>query len=257
MTTVSFASAGGIGTITLDRPDAGNAVSLDLARDLHDAVLAAEADRTVKVVVLRGAGKNFCVGGDLKAFAAQDDLPTHLRDVTTHLHAAIVAIARMDAPIVVGVQGSAAGAGLGLAAGGDFVIATETARFVVAYTKIGLNPDGGTSFLLPRLIGLRRAQELTLLNEPLDARSALEFGLVTRVVSDDALDDEVDAVAQRLAAGPARAQGEAKRLLRSSLDESLALHLEAEAAAIVRSAERPDAREGISAFLEKRSPSYE
>ncbi|HMK11657.1 MAG TPA: enoyl-CoA hydratase-related protein [Acidimicrobiales bacterium] len=257
MTTVSFSSSSGIGTIALDRPEAGNAVSLELARDLHDAVITAEADRSVKVVVVRGAGRNFCVGGDLKAFAAQRDLPSHLREVTTHLHAAIIALARMDAPIVVGVQGSAAGAGLGLAAGGDFVIATESARFVVAYTKIGLNPDGGTSFLLPRLVGLRRAQELTLLNEPLGAKDALDIGLVTRVVADDALDDEIAAVATRLAAGPGRAQGEAKRLLRSSLDESLALHLEAEAAAIVRSAERPDAREGISAFLEKRPPSYQ
>ena len=107
----------------------------------------------MKVVVIRGAGRNFCVGGDLKAFAAREDLPAHLREVTAHLHAAIVALARMDAPIVVGVQGSAAGAGLGLAAGGDIVIAAASARFVVAYTKIGLNPDGGTSFLLPRLVG--------------------------------------------------------------------------------------------------------
>ena len=257
MTTVSFTASDGIGTLALDRPDAGNAVNLELARDLHDAVLAAEADRSVRVLVIRGAGKNFCVGGDLKAFAARDDLPAHLREVTAHLHAAIVALARMDAPIVVGVQGSAAGAGLGLACGGDIVIAAASARFVVAYTKIGLNPDGGTSFLLPRLIGLRRAQELTLMNSPLDAESACEIGLVTRVVADDALDAEVHSVARMLAAGPSRAQGEAKRLLRTSLDDSLALHLEAEAAAIVRSAERPDAREGIAAFLEKRSPKYE
>lgn len=257
MTTVSFASNGGIGTITLDRPDAGNAVNVDLARDLHTAVIAAEADPTVKVVVLRGAGKTFCVGGDLKAFAARADLPAHLREVTTHLHAAIIALARMDAPIVVGVQGSAAGAGLGLAVGGDIVIAAQSAHFVVAYTKIGLNPDGGTSFLLPRLVGLRRAQELTLMNTPVDAESAREMGLVTRVVADDGLDAEVSTVARALAIGARRAQGEAKRLLRTSLDDSLALHLEAEAAAIVRSAERADAKEGIAAFLEKRAPTYE
>lgn len=257
MSTVSFTASDGIGTIALDRPDAGNAVNLELARDLHDATLAAEADPTVRVVVMRGAGRNFCVGGDLKAFAAREDLPAHLREVTAHLHAAIVALARMDAPIVVGVQGSAAGAGLGLAAGGDIVIAAASARFVVAYTKIGLNPDGGTSFLLPRLVGLRRAQELTLMNAPVDAATALEIGLVTRVVADDALDAEVETVARALAAGPGRAQGEAKRLLRTSLDDSLALHLEAEAAALVRSAERPDAREGIAAFIDKRPPRYE
>ena len=257
MSTVSFHADDGVGTITLDRPEAGNAVNLQLARDLHTAALAAEADPEVKVVVMRGGGRSFCVGGDLKAFAARENLPAHLREVTAHLHAAIVALARMDAPVVVGVQGSAAGAGLGLAVGGDIVIAGESARFVVAYTKIGLNPDGGTSYLLPRLVGLRRAQELTLANTPVDAPTALEIGLVTRVVPDDQIDEAVDVTARALAAGAKHAQGEAKRLLRTSLDESLALHLEAEAAAIVRSAERADAREGITAFLEKRAPTYE
>ncbi len=207
MTTVSFTASDGIGRLTLDRPAAGNAVDLELAQDLHAAVLAAEADPTVKVVVLRGAGKSFCVGGDLKAFGQRDDLPAHLREVTAHLHAAIVALARMDAPIVVAVHGSAAGAGLGLACGGDIVLAGESARFVVAYTKIGLNPDGGTSFFLPRLIGLRRAQELTLTNDPLDAEGALAAGLVTRVVPDDMLDAEVESVAGALSAGPGTSPG--------------------------------------------------
>ena len=256
VTTVSFTASDGIGRLTLDRPAAGNSIDLHLAQDLHAAVLAAEADPSVKVVVLRGAGKSFCVGGDIRAFAEQDDLPAYVRQVTAHLQAAIVALARMDAPIVVAVHGSAAGAGFGLACGGDIVLAGESARFVVAYTKIAMNPDGGTSFFLPRLIGLRRAQELTLMNEPLDARGALAAGLVTRVVPDDMLDAEVEAVAGTLSAGPARAQGEAKRLLRTSLDDSLALHLEAEAAALVRSAERADATEGISAFLEKRAPRF-
>jgi 2-(1,2-epoxy-1,2-dihydrophenyl)acetyl-CoA isomerase len=253
---VSFAVSEGIGTITLQRPDAGNAVDLGLAADLRVAVLDAERDPEVRVVVLRGAGASFCVGGDLRSFAGRDDLATHLREVTSHLHAAIVGLARIDAPVIVAVQGSAAGAGLGLACGGDLVVATESARFVVAYTRVGLNPDGGSSWFLPRLLGLRRAQELALLNPILDAPAALAAGLVTRVVPDAALDAEVTRLAAELARGPTRAIGEAKRLLRSSLDHPLAVHLEAEAAAIVRSAGRPDAAEGITAFLEKRPPDF-
>ncbi|HEX9259248.1 MAG TPA: enoyl-CoA hydratase-related protein, partial [Acidimicrobiales bacterium] len=184
------------------------------------------------------------------------DLAAHLREVTTHLHAALAVLARVDPPVVVGVHGSAAGAGLGLACSGDVVIAAQSARFVVAYTRIGLNPDGGTSYYLPRLVGLRRAQELTLTNSPLDAEGALDAGIVGRVVPDEELDAAVAETASRLAAGPRQAQGEAKRLLRKSLDTPLALHLEAEAAALVRSAGHADAREGIEAFLGKRPPRY-
>jgi 2-(1,2-epoxy-1,2-dihydrophenyl)acetyl-CoA isomerase len=137
------------------------------------------------------------------------------------------------------------------------VIAADNARFVVAYTRVGLNPDGGTSWFLPRLVGLRTAQELTLTNRALDAEAARAAGIVTRVVAADALSGEVQTVAADLAAGPRKALGEAKRLLRTSLDEPLAVHLEAEAAALVRSAGHPDAVEGISAFLAKRPPEFQ
>lgn len=256
MTVVDLSVEAGVGTITLNRPEAGNSIDLALARDLHAAAVGAERDSSVRVVVLRGAGANFCVGGDLRSFAQCENLPAELREVTTHLHAAIVTLARIDAPIVVAVQGSAAGAGLGLACGGDIVIAADTARFVVAYTRVGLNPDGGTSWFLPRLVGLRTAQDLTLTNRALDAEAARVAGIVTRVVPAEALASEVGAVAIELAAGPTNALGEAKRLLRTSLDETLAAHLEAEATALVRSAGRADAIEGISAFLAKRPPQF-
>lgn len=249
---VSLAIDGAIARITLRRSDVGNAIDLALADELRRAVVEVEGDRSVRVVVVRGEGPHFCVGGDLGDFGNQDDLPSHLRAVTTHLHAAIAGLARLDAPVVVGVQGSSAGAGLGLVCSGDVVIAATSARFVVAYTKVGLSPDGGTSWFLPRLVGLRRAQELTLLNPTLDAEGALAAGIVTRVVADDDLDREIEAVASELAAGPTPAVGEAKRLLRTSLDNPLTIHLDAEAAALVRSAAREDAREGIAAFLAKR-----
>lgn len=246
----------GVARITLRRPEAGNAIDMELADGLHRAVIDVERDPAVRVVVLRGEGNSFCVGGDLRAFANRSDLPAHLRELTTHLHAAVCGLARLDAPVVVGVQGSAAGAGLGLACSGDIVIAGATARFVVAYTRVGLNPDGGSSWFLPRLVGLRKAQELTLLNRVLDAPSAFAAGIVTRVVSDQVLDEEVQMVVTELAGGPTRALGEAKRLLRTSLDAPLAVHLEAEAAALVRSAAHDDAREGIAAFLAKRPPGF-
>jgi 2-(1,2-epoxy-1,2-dihydrophenyl)acetyl-CoA isomerase len=253
---VSFSVDGGVATITLQRPEAGNAIDLALAQELRAAVLDVERDASVRVVVLRGAGANFCVGGDLRAFADREDLPAHLREVTTHLHAAIVGLARIDAPIVVAVQGSAAGAGLGLVCGGDLVVAEDAARFVVAYSRVGLSPDGGTSWFLPRLVGLRRAQELALTNQVLDAPAAQAAGIVTRVVRDGDLQEEVVALAAALAAGPARAVGEAKRLLRASFDQPLAVHLDAEAAALVRSAAQPDAAEGIAAFLAKRAARF-
>ncbi|HWC67864.1 MAG TPA: enoyl-CoA hydratase-related protein [Acidimicrobiales bacterium] len=256
MGSVSFSVDGGVATITLQRPEAGNAIDLALAQELRAAVLDVERDASVRVVVLRGAGANFCVGGDLRAFADREDLPAHLREVTTHLHAAIVGLARIDAPIVVAVQGSAAGAGLGLVCGGDLVVAEDAARFVVAYSRVGLSPDGGTSWFLPRLVGLRRAQELALTNQVLDAPAAQAAGIVTRVVRDGDLQEEVVALAAALAAGPARAVGEAKRLLRASFDQPLAVHLDAEAAALVRSAAQPDAAEGIAAFLAKRAARF-
>jgi 2-(1,2-epoxy-1,2-dihydrophenyl)acetyl-CoA isomerase len=246
----------GVATITLQRPEAGNAIDLALAQDLRAAVADVERDASVRVVVLRGAGPNFCVGGDLREFAGRENLAAHVRDVTSHLHAAIVGLARIDPVVVVAVQGSAAGAGLGLACGGDLVLAGESARFVVAYSRVGLNPDGGTSWFLPRLVGLRRAQELALTNRVLGAAEAHAAGIVTRVVPDGELHAEVAAVAAALAAGPVRALGEAKRLLRTSLDQALAVHLEAEAAALVRSANHPDAAEGITAFLAKRDPRF-
>ena len=136
------------------------------------------------------------------------------------------------------------------------MIAADNARFVVAYTRVGLNPDGGTSWFLPRLAGLRTAQELTLTNRALDAEGTRAVGIVTRVVPADALAAEVERVAAELVAGPSKALGEAKRLLRTSLDETLAVHLESEASALVRSAGRPDAVEGIAAFLAKRPPEF-
>lgn len=254
-TTIRFDVAEGIARITLDRPDVGNAVDVDLARDLLDVTMAVSEDPTVRVVLLTGAGKNFCVGGDLRAFGGRDDLGLHLKEVTTYLHAAVSRLARLDAPVVASVQGSAAGAGMSLACGADLVLAGVSARFVLAYSRVGLSPDGGGSWYLPRLVGLQRALDLALTNRVLGAVEAVEWGLVTRAVPDDDLAVEAESLVRSLAAGSRGALADAKRLLRESLGNQLEAQLEFETLALSRNANR-DGPEGIGAFLGKRAPRF-
>ncbi|HEX9681652.1 MAG TPA: enoyl-CoA hydratase-related protein [Acidimicrobiales bacterium] len=253
--TVRCERHGGVAHLVLARPDAGNAIDLDVARALADAATALSDDRGVRVVLLRSEGKDFCVGGDLRSFAQVRDLDRHLTEVTTHLHAAIARLARLDAPVIAAVQGSAAGAGMSLALGADLVVAAASARFVLAYTRVALSPDGGGSWYLPRLVGTRRALELALTNRALSAGDALEWGLVTRVVPDDALRSEAEALAGELAAMAPGSLAATKRLMRASLGNPLETQLELESLALAENARR-DGPEGIAAFIEKRPPAY-
>ena len=247
----------GVATLTLARPEAGNGINRQLAYELNEVTTTWSVDPRVRAVLLQGEGANFCVGGDLKSFAARDDLPAHLTDVTTYFHAAIARLARLDAPVVTAVQGNAAGGGFSLALAGDVVLAGASSRFVLAYTAIGLTPDGGGTWLLPRLVGLRRALDLTLTNRRLTAEEAVAEGLATRVVPDDALADEALALARSLAAGPTGALGAAKRLLRGSLGHDLEHQLALETESLAAAAGSVDAREGIDAFLAKRVPRFD
>jgi len=254
--TIELVVRDGVARLTLNRPDAANGINLPLARDLLDATLAIAADPGARVVLLTGAGKMFCGGGDLKGFAGRDDLPHHLREILAPLHAAITNLVRGDAPVVAAVQGSAAGAGMGLVGASDLVVAGESAKFVMAYTSVGLAPDGSSSWFLPRMVGLRRALELTLTNRVLTATEALDWGLVTKVVPDDDLADAGGALAAQLAAGAAPALARAKRLLHTSLEETLETHLAREADAISTASGTPQGIEGVAAFVEKRPPSF-
>lgn len=247
---------GGVGRLTLARPDAGNSINLAMAEELDELTSAWSSDPGVRAVLLQGDGTTFCVGGDLKSFATQPDLPAHLTEITTHLHAAIARLARMDAPVVAAVHGSAAGAGCSLAAVSDLVLAGASSRFVMAYTAIGLTPDGSGSWALPRVVGLRRALELTLTNRQLTAAEAVEAGLATRVVADDDLRDEAELLARSLAAGPTSALGAAKRLLRGALAHDLEAQMALETEALAAAAASADGQEGIAAFLEKRAPRF-
>ncbi|MXY79502.1 MAG: enoyl-CoA hydratase [Chloroflexi bacterium] len=243
--------------ITLNRPEAANAINLQLAIDLMQVSLATSSDPSVRAILLTGTGRFFCAGGDLKSFAAQGDgLPGHMKEVTTFLHGAISRFTRGDAPLIAAINGVAAGAGMSLACSCDIVLAAESARFTMAYTKAGLTPDGSSTYFLPRKVGLRRALELTLLNPMVDAAQAQEYGLVTRVVPDDRLMAEATAAAEEVAAGPTIALGEARRLFHSGLVETLETQMELETQAIARMTTTADGREGVQAFLEKRAPTF-
>src|SRR5262249_23799967 len=207
-TALLFEVRDSVARITLNRPDAANALNLELSKDLMHAALQCDEDPTIRAVVLTGTGRMFCAGGDLKSFAAQgENLSYHLKEVTTYLHAAMSRFTRMNAPIVAAVNGTAAGAGMSLALACGLVLGGESARFTMAYTRVGLTPDGSSTYFLPRIVGLKRALELTLTNRLLSAKEACEWGIVTKVVPDANLSAEADALAAQLASGATGALG--------------------------------------------------
>ena len=255
--TLLFDVADNVAHITMNRPDSANTLNAALAHDLMMAAIRCDEDAGIRAVILTGAGKMFCAGGDLKTFATFGaETGMKLKEITTYLHAATSRFMRMDAPLIVAVNGIAAGAGMSLAVAGDLAIAARGAKFTMAYTAAGLSPDGSSSWFLPRLIGLRRTQELMLTNRMLDAAEALEWGLVGQVVDDDALADTAMDLARRLASGPTLAYGAVKTLLVDSFTNSLETQLELEARMIAKTAQTDDGREGIAAFVAKRKPTF-
>lgn len=254
---LSFAVADGVARVTLDRPEAANALTPGMCHDLFRAAIACDERDDIRAVLLTGAGRMFSAGGDLRFFADQGDgLGAALKEMTGHLHAAIARFSQMDAPVVCAVNGMAAGAGFSLAAGCDIVVAAQSARFTLAYTAAGLSPDGSSTWFLPRLVGLRRARELMLTNRMLSADEAMAFGIVDRVVADDTLAEAAEALATGFAAGPTKAYGATKRLLQESWGNGLETQMDRETRSIAALARTEDAREGIDAFLAKRTPAF-
>jgi 2-(1,2-epoxy-1,2-dihydrophenyl)acetyl-CoA isomerase len=243
--------------ITLSRPEAANAINLELAKELMYAAMQCDEDPLIRAVLIKGSGPLFCAGGDVKSFAEKgDDLSNYLKELTTYLHGAMSYLVRMDPPVVAAVHGSAAGAGMSLACACDMTFAAESARFTMAYTRIGLTPDGGATYTLTRLVGLKRMLELALTNRLLSAEEALQWGIVTRVLPEKDLIKEATALAGRLAAGPTKAFGATKRLLQSGLSESFEGQMKNESRSISEMARTTDGREGISAFLGKCTPNF-
>ena len=250
--TLKLDIAGPVATITLDRPDAANSLNLAMGNDLLAAANVCASDASIRAVILTAEGRMFCAGGDVGGFAKAENAGELLRAITTGLHAAIARLQRMDAPLIVAVNGVAAGAGMSIALTGDFVIAAASAKFTMAYTAIGLSPDGSSTWFLPRLVGPLKAKELMINNAVLSADEASSLGIVSEVVADEELMTAANSLAEKLASGPTKAYGEVKRLVADSFNSPLEAQMERETNSIANLANSTeDARNGITAFLAK------
>ncbi|HEX3289118.1 MAG TPA: enoyl-CoA hydratase-related protein [Mycobacterium sp.] len=253
--TIMLEQSGPVARITLNRPDAANGMNHTMTRELADAARRCDTD-TTKVVVLTGSGRFFCAGGDLKSFASAPNRGQHIKGVADDLHRAISTFARMNAVLITAVNGTAAGAGFSIAVTGDIVLAAESASFTMAYTKVGLSPDGSSTYFLPRLIGITRTKELMLTNRALSAQEALQWGLVTEVLPDDQLAARADELATQMAATASGSNGAVKALMLSTFASGLEEQMELESRVIADRAESADGREGVDAFMAKRKPEF-
>ncbi|HZH29058.1 MAG TPA: enoyl-CoA hydratase [Azospirillaceae bacterium] len=251
---------GGVATLTLNRPQALNALDRAMTDAIAAAVARCEMDPGIKAVVLRG-GEHFMAGGDLKEFVGHIQSPaadrrTVFESLIHEVHASIETLRRMPKPVVAGVRGACAGFGFSLMMACDLAVAAEDAYFTLAYINIGTSPDGGSTFHLPRIVGVRKAMELALLGNRFGAAEAKDLGLVNQVVPSAEVDAAALALAKRLAAGPGLALGRTKRLINASLDNSLEAQLQAEAENFAACTATSDFAEGLTAFLEKRKPAF-
>ena len=252
---VVLTQQGGIATLTLNRPEALNAINVPVAEAFLAHCQALANDTSVRVVVIRGEGKAFGVGGDLATL--QTDSVNSANALISRLHASVLILANINAPVIASLHGVVAGGSLSLSSACDLAIAAEGTRFNLAYANVAASCDVSGSWSLPRLVGLRNAMQIALLAETFDAQEALRLGLVNRVVPAETLDAEVQALAQRLAAGPTQAYGRLKRLMRQSFETSLADQLDAERVNFMASAQTQDFKEALGAFFDKRKPVFE
>jgi 2-(1,2-epoxy-1,2-dihydrophenyl)acetyl-CoA isomerase len=258
---VLVAREGAVATLTLNRPQALNALNRELTLALRESVFSVEADPAVRCVVIRG-GEHFMAGGDLKWFKTLSEGRSgaenrvQFEGFIHEVHALIVSLRRMPKPVVASVRGAVAGFGMSLMMAADLVLAADNAYFTLAYTLVGVSPDGGSTFALPRIVGQKKAMEIALFGDRFDAATAERLGLVNRVVPAASLDGETAKFAARLAAGPTAVYARTKALLNASLGASLETQLQREAEAFAQSASEPDFQEGLAAFVEKRKPRF-
>ena len=250
----------GVATVTLNRPEVLNALDLPAGEALIEAVQSCRDDDRIRAVILTGAGRGFCAGGDVKAMwagiRAGKEPGSFFGDLTAPLHRCIMDLRSMEKPVVAAINGATSGAGVSLAAACDLRLAAEGVTFKQAYTSLGLTPDGGWTALIPQLIGPAKAMELLLLDPVLDAREALAIGLVHEVLPDAEVLERAHAVAARLGHGPTRAFGGAKALVNAALFPELQSQLERERQRIILQGRSADFLEGIAAFVAKRAPNF-
>lgn len=254
--TVNYLHDGAVAIIKLNRPQAGNALSAQLATDLLAAASTARDDETVRAVVFSAEGNVFSFGGDLKEFKAFGGQPEKLKPIADELHHALAVFLTMPKPVIVAINGMAAGAGVPMSLVGDIVIVDETARFRLAYTAAGLSPDGGSTWLLPRLIGIRRTQELIFENRELSAQEAVEWGLATRTVAEGTAVDAAIELAQVMASGPTMAFASTRKMLQTTFANDFIAQTDIETQEIAANMAGHDGSEGIDAFVNKRKPEF-
>ena len=258
---VKFQEEGGVATITLNRPEVRNALSPDMMEEFAGALKECEANY-VRAVVITGSGSAFCSGADVRDFTqtlerGPQELSSRLKSLADRLHRSVVLkIRQLPKPVIASIGGVAAGAGFSLCLACDLRIASQDARFFLAYANIGGTADGGSTYYLPRLLGPGLAMEVYMLNQPISAQRALEMGLVNRLVPVEELEKHTLETAQRLASGPTLAYGRVKELMDRSWDSDLASQLDEETLAISEIALTRDFQEGITAFVEKRAPQF-
>jgi 2-(1,2-epoxy-1,2-dihydrophenyl)acetyl-CoA isomerase len=256
-TQLKLVVADGLGRLTFTDAARGNPIDGTLCSEICEAAIQLSEDRSVRCVLIAAEGKAFSYGGDIAAFTADlDGLPAHLKRWTASLHSGITRLQRMNAPMVAAVHGVCAGGMAAFVAGADIVVAADDAKFVAAYAGIGYSNDAGSSVMFARRMGSARARRFLLLNETLGSQAALAAGLVDEVVPAGEMIDRAQAVARQLAAGPTLAFGEMRRLLTSVWDQPLETQLELESQALARCAGTADAREGLTAFAERRKPTF-
>lgn len=248
----------GIARLRLNRPEASNGMDVPFLQALHGAILLCHGEPRVRVVIITGEGRNFCAGGDVKTFASKGErLPDYLREATAWLQIATSALIQLQVPVIASVHGFAAGGGgFGLVCAADFVIAAESAKFMSGAVRVGMAPDAGVSVTLAQLVGLRKATEILLTNPVLGAAEALDLGLLTKVVSDDALKEETDAYALQFTESAPLAVAAVKRLIWGGVGASVTDRLAEEARTVSELSGTADSLEGLAAVLDKRTPKF-
>jgi 2-(1,2-epoxy-1,2-dihydrophenyl)acetyl-CoA isomerase len=255
--TLDFDRFGAVAVVRMNRPDNANALDLVMAQELMSASIECDENPDIRAVVFTGAGSFFSAGGDLASIAAAGrNSGKLLKEMTANLNAALSRFARMDAPVVTAINGTAAGGGFSMACCGDLAISSESAKFTMAYTNAALVPDASATYYVARHIGLRRATELMLTNRVLTAEEALDWGLINKVVPAADVMDEAMALAEKLGAGPTKSFGAVKDLLLQTYSGSLEMQMEMEARYVSAASISDDGREGIDAFLNKRKPVF-